>query len=199
MLKKILIGIGIVVVAIFIALMVVNISSYRSQDIKTETQGIYTVYKDEKFGYSFKYPANWTKTNGAPVNQGYVDVTTPDKVTQIQFWYKDSGKLSSLNDLKKFVENDVKYAEENGGFKTVSLSIEELNGEKVVVLAGVTPQGEDKFYHKQYYIADLNPTSDQYIFVWNINIVSKNSEEPSNTKEIDKILQSVKFDKYPQK
>ncbi|MEK7106376.1 MAG: PsbP-related protein, partial [Patescibacteria group bacterium] len=124
MLKKILIGIGIVVVAIFIALMVVNISSYRSQDIKTETQGIYTVYKDEKFGYSFKYPANWTKTNGAPVNQGYVDVTTPDKVTQIQFWYKDSGKLSSLNDLKKFVENDVKYAEENGGFKTVSLSIE---------------------------------------------------------------------------
>lgn len=194
MIKKTLIIAGVLVI-LFIALIASNILSYRSQDIKTQSKDNYTFYEDKKFGYSFEYPSNWIKTNGSPMDQGYVDITTPDKLTQVQFWYKDSKKLNSINDLKKFAEDDAKFSVEQQNFEITSLDTTSLNGDDVAVLKGITLQGKDKFYHTQYYIADLNPTQDQNIFVWNINIVSKNIEDPSNKKGIDKILQSVKFDK----
>lgn len=178
---------------ILVALVLVgNIVLYRLTSLKVEPQGQFTKYTDNKFGYSFIYPNSWKKSNGGATNQGYVDITSDKaELLQLQFWYKDSGKINNLDDLVNFVKDDAKYDEGQNHSQTESIEKTTLNGRDVVLWKVKVPKSDNHFfYEKVYYIADFKPLSDQQIFIWTIAIATKDRTEPTDMESVNKILSS---------
>ncbi len=130
---------------------------------------IVTEYRDEKFGYRFFYPNDWSfkKASFAP---GYAEVAAPEKPSYaIYFFYKDSSTIRTMAELEAFVKDDAAYAEKEQGYKILNFFPDTL-GE----LSGYAYDSVDKDGNigRSYYVADFTPVAGQQIFVWTVGILS---------------------------
>ncbi|QQG40585.1 MAG: hypothetical protein HYV37_03380 [Candidatus Levyibacteriota bacterium] len=177
-------------VSLAVLVVVGNVVLYKLNDVKTIQQGEMVHYEDKKFGYSFDYPKSW-KRSTYPFAQGQVTITSDkDTDTNLYFWYKDSGKVSNMNELLAFVKDDAKYGEDKQGAKTESIEQKTLNGKDVAVW---TSKYEDGTHSKVYYFADFQPLGDQVIYIWIAAVNTKNKTEPTEKATVDLILNSFKF------
>jgi len=189
---KILFGIILGLFVLFCLFLAGNSVFYKFFDIKTVQQGQNIQYVDKKFGYSFVYPKSWKKTAN-PFTPGYVTITSDkDPQTSLGFWYKDSPKINTVDELKKFVEDDAKYSEENQNGKTESIEETILNGKDVVLWKTSYQESSKYTYWQQYYIADYE-AQNQNIYVWIMWIATENKKEPNEKEVVTNILNSFKF------
>ncbi len=185
--SKIITWIFLGLISLAIIVVIGNVVLYRLNDVKTVEQGEMIRYEDKKFGYSFDYPKSW-KRSIYPFAQGQVTITSDkDPDTNLYFWYKDSGKVSNMDELMAFVKDDAKYGEEEQGARTESIEQATLNGKDVVAW---TATYEDGVYSKVYYFADFQPLDDQVIYIWVAAINSKNKAMLSEDITINSILNS---------
>ncbi len=184
---KIITWIFLGVISLAVIIVISNVVLYRLSDVKTIEQGEMIRYEDKKFGYAFEYPKSW-KRNTYPFAQGQVTITSDkDPDTNLYFWYKDSGKVSNMDELMAFVKDDAKYGEEEQGAKTESIEPVTLNGKDVIVW---TVTYKDGAYSKVYYFADFQPLDDQVIYIWVAAINTKNKAILSGDNAINSILNS---------
>ena len=183
----------VVIVFVFFAIIAVPLSlksaSYRLFDLKSERQGQLIKYTDKRFTYSFTYPGTWKKQANA-FTPGYVIVTSDkDPQTSVGFWYKDSSKINNIDELRKFVENDAKYSEENQKGQLISIDEVTLAGKRVILstIKYVTDNGYSNF--KQYYVADFN-AKDQNIYVWIVWVETKNKTSTDDPEKVKSVINS---------
>jgi hypothetical protein len=167
-----------------------NVVLYKLNDVKTIQQGEVVHYEDKKFGYAFDYPKSWKRSTDA-FTQGQVTITSDkDPDSNLYFWYKDSGKVSNMDELLAFVKDDAKYGEDEQGAKTESIEPTKINGRDLVLW---TSKYEDSTYSKVYYFADFQPLDDQVIYIWIAAVNTKNKTEPTEKAAVDSILNSFTF------
>jgi hypothetical protein len=175
------------VVALFILFEILDIF-YPSIHVQTFQQGGLITYSDKEFSYDFKYPATWTRDNPTAL-KGYVRLQpAKNSKTSVEFWYKDSKKITNYDELLAFVKDDASYAQKEQGITTISIEKSRLGIYDAVLWTSKDLQGKTL---QTYYVTTPTITSDQLIFVWIANV---DLEDQAYKDQVDSILSSYRLE-----
>jgi len=155
-------------IVLYLGFRYMNISNYRRNQIKISEESSLIDYKDTAFGYEFQYPKSWVRQNPYSL-KGYVLLKPNDNGNaSIEFWYKDSKKITSYDDLLAFVKDDADYANTQQGIKTDSIEKGKLGNLEAVVYNSTDKNGKKA---TTYYVTTQYATNDQLIYVWIANVI----------------------------
>lgn len=191
--KKVIIIISVIfciIIGLIIELFVLGIGKTTEQD------STHLKYTNIKFGYSFTFPKTWESAYPKITyffNQGLMTIKPKNNSeTQISFHYSDSDEISNIDELYSFVEDDMKWEEENRNSKVISIKKTNLNNS--VLCKFETMVDFKKYYFEQYYFADY--TEDAVIWVYRVSVRKINPEDTTYSKEIKEILNSFQIIGY---